>query len=170
VQDRTAERPRTPSRSALQSALRLSAGLTAESRAVPFSDCFVRGGRGAGEVFARAGAGINDAGDAKLREGVEVKRAAFALGIGAEGAAAVGAFLPVKAEPMEVFEHRGNEFGPGTGGVEVFVTENEGSAIGGGALLGDPKGAGMAEVQQAGGRGCEAPAVRLFRKVQADYV
>jgi hypothetical protein len=40
-------------------------------------------------------------------------------------------------------------------------------------LLGGPKSAGVAEVQQAGGRGCEASAVGWSgdgsRKVQADY-
>jgi len=135
---------------------------------------FVRGGQSAGEVFARAGAGINQAGGAELLEGGKVTRAALTLGIGGEGAATVGTFMPLKTKPAEVFEHGGNEFRPGTGGVEVFVAEDKGSGVGDGALLGGPKGAGVAEMQQAGGRGSEASAVRLsgdwLRKVQADYV
>jgi len=131
---------------------------------------FVRGGQCAGEIPARAGAGINEAGGAELLERGEITRAAFALGIGSEWAAAAGAFLPVNSEPAEVFEHGGNEFGPGTGGVEVFVAENKGPAAGDGALLGGPKSAGVAEMQQARGRGSEASAVGWFRKVQADYV
>ena len=120
---------------------------------------FVRRGGGGLDVLARAGAGVETAGGAELGESITIERQAFALGIGSERAATIGAFLPVETEPAQVFEHGGGEFGLGARGVEVFVAEDEDAVLGLGALLGGPKSFGMAEVKIAGGRRSETAAV-----------
>ena len=43
--------------------------------------------------------------------------------------------------------------------VEVFIAEQERAAGGEGALVGGPEGAGVAEMEQARGGGCDAAAV-----------
>ena len=63
--------------------------------------------------------------------------------------------VPGEAEPVEVFAHGGGELGAGALGVEVFVAEIERAVGGAGALVGDPEGARVAEMEQAGGRGGE---------------
>jgi hypothetical protein len=107
---------------------------------------FVRGLRGLGEVAARAGAGVGEAGGEELlhRSAVEGQTVALAeFGV------------PGEAEPVEVFFHCGGELGAGTLGVEVFVAEVEQAASGAGAIVRDGEGAGVAEVEIAGRRGGE---------------
>ncbi len=63
----------------------------------------VRGGGGGLEVFAGTVAGVDEIAGAKFFEGGGVKRLSFALRVGTEGAANVGAFLPLETKPAEVF-------------------------------------------------------------------
>ena len=58
--------------------------------------------------------------------------------------------LPLDAKPAEIFAHGGGEVGARTLWVEVLVAQPK--LPGGGSLEGNPEGAGVADVQQAGGR------------------
>ena len=102
------------------------------------------------EVAAGAGAGIGEAGGEELLEGGEVEGQAVGL-------AELG--VPGEAEPEEVFAHGGGELGARALGIDVFVAEVERAVGGAGALVGDEEGAGVAEVEKAGGRGSEAAGV-----------
>lgn len=113
------------------------------------------------EVFARADAGIDEAGLIQLLQRIAIERAAFALIVGREGAADIGAFLPIEAKPAEVFEHGNEEFWFAAGAVEVFVAKNESAGVGAGTLLGDPEGSCVAEMQVAGRRRGDSAAVGL---------
>lgn len=79
--------------------------------------------------------------------------------VGAEGAADVGSFLPLDAEPTEIFDLGELEFRSDTGRIEVVVAKDEGALGRAGALGGDPEGAGVAEVEVAGGGWGDATAV-----------
>ena len=111
------------------------------------------------DVLARAGAGIDVAGGAELVQGVEMKLATFGLIVGSERAAAIRAFLPVETEPFEVFIHGRVKFRAATGDVEVFVAQDKDAVLSACALLGDPERARVAEMQIAGGRRGDPPAV-----------
>jgi hypothetical protein len=100
------------------------------------------------EVAAGTGAGVDVAGGEELLEGGAV--GGQALGLGEHGR------LPGDAEPGEVFEHGGDEFGARALRVEVFVAEKEGAVVRAGAGESGPKRCRVAEVEQAGGGGCEA--------------
>ncbi len=93
-------------------------------------------------------------------------RASFALCIRAVRAAAVGAFSPAESQPVEVFDHGLGELGAGALGVEIFVAQDEGAVVVEGTLGCHRKGAGMADVEQTGGRRGETAAVALWRRIQ----
>ena len=78
---------------------------------------FVGRGGGGSEDFAGAGAGIDGSRSAQFLKSGAVERKTVALFVRAEWPAAIGAFLPSKAEPAKVFEHGGDEFRPATVGV-----------------------------------------------------
>lgn len=67
--------------------------------------------------------------------------------------------MPADAEPEQVFNRGAGEFTAGAVGVEVFDAENESALSVAGALIGLPEGAGMANVEIAGGRRRETAAV-----------
>jgi hypothetical protein len=126
---------------------------------------FLVGGVGCGEgvedIAAGAGAGVDEVELLELVEGLLVEVEALALVVAGVGAADVGAFLPLEAEPFEVFEHGFDELGLAALVVEVFVTEEESAVVLLAALLCDPEGAGVTEVEVAGGGGCDASAVGM---------
>lgn len=103
------------------------------------------------DIAAGAGAGENGAGGVELGESGAVEWQPFALvddGLG-----------PREAEPTQVFEHGGDEIEAEADGVEVVVAEKQSAAGGAGAIGGEPKRAGMAEVEVTGGRRREASAI-----------
>jgi len=119
----------------------------------------VGSGEGAEDIVSGARAGVDGF---LLLEAVEsglVLGEAFALAVGGEGAAAVGAFVPLETEPGEILEHGGDEVRSGPAGVEVVVAEDEGTVVLLGAGLRGPEGPGVAEVEVAGGRWGEASPV-----------
>lgn len=125
----------------------------------------VRGADSGLEVFARAGAGIHEASLFQSGDGVAVERVALALIVGCERAADVRAFLPIEAEPAEVFEHGGDELHFAAGVVDVFVAEDEDAAVGPGAFQHGPESSRVAEMEIAGWRRGNPAAVRLiFRR------
>src|SRR5690242_11254810 len=75
------------------------------------------------------------------------------------GAATVRSFLPVQAKPSKVLNHRSYEFWFGPAAVEIFVPKDKLATLASRTLLGDPKCAGMTNVQKARGRWGQAPAV-----------
>ena len=108
----------------------------------------VRGVQTAGEIAARAGAGVDGAGLEELVECGAVQRETLRL--------RDHRGLPGDAEPGKVFQHGVDELGPGPLWVEVFVAEKEGAAGVTGAGVGGPEGGGVAQVQKAGRRWSEA--------------
>lgn len=108
-----------------------------------------RGGR-ALQVSARAGAGIDEAGGAKLFKGGMVEVGALALIVGGEGAAEIRAFVPLEAEPLEIFQERTDELRTRTRGVEILIAKNQHTVLRARALPGGPEGAGVTEVKVPG--------------------
>jgi hypothetical protein len=97
---------------------------------------------GEGEVTARAGAGIGEAGGEELVEGGEVEGEAFGL-------AKLG--VPGEAKPEEVFAHGGGELGTRALGIDVFVAQVEGAVSGAGALMSDEESACVPQVEKTCG-------------------
>ncbi len=114
----------------------------------------VRGASGFEDVATGAGAGEDVAGDVEAGEGGAVEGETLTLRN--EGT------VPVETEPAEVFLERGDEFGAATGGVEVVVAKKECAVGGAGALVGEPEGAGVAQVKVAGRRWGQATAIVVF--------
>ncbi len=132
---------------------------TASARINEFVVGGVRRARGRLNVFPRTGAGIDVARVTESLESGQVQMRAFGLIVGTKRAAAIGAFLPLEAEPFEVFVHGGHEFQTATGGIEVFVAQNENAVLGAGVFLGSPKRSRVPEVKIAGGRGSNPAAI-----------
>jgi hypothetical protein len=112
-----------------------------------------------GDFPAGAGAGVEESLSAELFEGLSVEGKAEALAVGAEGTGVIGAFLPMDAQPEEVFDCGGLEFFLGAQGVEVVGAEDEGAPSGLGSLESGPEGGGVSEVEKAGGGGGDSAAV-----------
>ena len=76
-------------------------------------------------------------------------RSPFTLRIRCVRSAAVRAFLPMNAKPLQISDHGVDEFRLRPLRVEVFVAQNEGPGVRSGSLRRDPEGSGMAEMKQA---------------------
>ena len=111
------------------------------------------------DVFARTGAGINEAAQVKLLERRPVERKAFALLVGRKWATHVRSFLPVESKPVEVFEHGADELRLGARGVEILVAQDECAPVFARTFLGGPESQCVAEMEEARGRGREASAI-----------
>lgn len=116
----------------------------------------VGGGGGAGDVGAGAGAGVDELEVAEAGESGVVEVEALRLGVRGLGTADVGAFVPVEAEPAEVGDGEFGHAGADTGAVEVFGAEDDAAPCPAGKQPGEEEGAGVAEVEAAGGRWSEA--------------
>jgi hypothetical protein len=115
--------------------------------------------QGSLHILSRAGARVGEAISGQLQEGGPIKIKALTLRIGREGPAAIGSFLPGNAEPREVLYCSIGVLGPAALTIQVFVPENENSFSFTASLVCRPEGAGMPEVQAAGGRGGDAPSI-----------
>ena len=73
----------------------------------------------------------------------------------------VRTLVPSETEPVQIFEEAPDKFGADARAVEIVIAEDQGASGLACAGLGDPEGAGMAEVQITGGRGCEAASVAV---------
>jgi len=105
----------------------------------------VRGLGALGEVVAAAGARIDGPGGEQAVEG-------FAVGVETRGLGEHGR-LPLDAEPGKILQHGVDELRLRALGIEVLVAQQQLPAGGPGALVGDPEGCRVAEMQQPGGRG-----------------
>jgi len=111
------------------------------------------------DILARTDARIDEARGPQLFEGFAIQRKTLTLGIRRVWAADIGAFLPLKAKPFEVLNHRSYEFSFGAAAVEIFVAKDKRATSDLRTLLGNPECAGMSQVQEASGRWSEPPAV-----------
>jgi hypothetical protein len=107
----------------------------------------MRCGDGLRKVAARAGAGVGQARCEELVECGAVEGQPVRL-------ADLG--VPGEAQPVQVFAHRGGELRPYARSVEVLVAQVEQAVGCAGALMRDPEGTRVAEVQQACRRWGEA--------------
>ena len=72
--------------------------------------------------------------------GFEVVRAALTLHVWSERAAEIGSFVPLDAEPAEIFIHRSLELGAGAIRVEILVPNDQRATGIASALIGNPEG------------------------------
>ena len=107
-------------------------------------------GKSVTNVASGTGAGVDRVLGKERLEGLSIARKAFALAIAAVRAAEVGSFVPGESEPPEVFEQGFDEFRFTAGLVEIFVSENESSALRTSALLSGPESTGVTEVKVSG--------------------
>ena len=131
------------------------------------------------QLLARAIAGVYEPAFPQPGEDFLVALQAQALDIGAEqprfpkGCRLFGAgppyfsvgmferpFVPVKAEPGQIFHGGADEFGPGAIRVNVFNAQHHAPALAADAQPGGKKGKGVAKVQPACRAGGETPARR----------
>ncbi len=122
------------------------------------------------DVLPRTGAGVNTASSAEPFKCGHIEFPALALGVWPPIPAAVWAFVPVQPGPAQVFEHGGNKLGPAPGCIQVFIPQHQRAVLRAGAFLRGPKGAGMAPVEEAGGRRREAAAVVGHRNIKLSHV
>ena len=108
--------------------------------------------RGAQNIFARAGARINEAGRAQLFKCLPVEMRAPGLSIRRKRPPVIRSFLPLESEPAKVLEHRQREFRLAAIRIQILISQNERAAALLGASLGRPKCAGVPEVQKPRGR------------------
>ena len=105
------------------------------------------------QFLAAAGAGVGEA--PRLQHGQRrlVHGSPLALAVGAGGAAAVGAFVPVEAEPAQVVQHPRLRAGHRARGVDVLHPQDEQALVARAVLAGQQGRAEIAGVQVAGGAG-----------------
>ena len=120
---------------------------------------FVRCAQSCGEVFAGAAAGIDISACQQPVKCVFVNGLSLTLEVGCVGSAAVRAFIPVHAEPMEIFERGVGVFGATAIWIEVFHAHDERAVCSACALPCNEESAGVADVKMAGGRRREPAAV-----------
>src|SRR5689334_5870438 len=100
-------------------------------------------------VLARAGTGVDEAAIPQFFQSATVSIQTFTLIVRAERSAAIRPFLPLESKPAQVLNHRRDKFLLAAGAIEVFVAQDQNAAMPLRALLSDPKGTRMAEVQIA---------------------
>ena len=121
---------------------------------------FVRCCECALQVFARAGAGIDEATIAQRAPGCEVKLAALTLRIWCEEPTDIRAFVPIETQPVQVFIHGVYKVRLAALEVEVFVAKDETAVGGSGTLVRDPECARVSQMEVAGRRGGKSSAIR----------
>src|SRR5580692_592531 len=112
----------------------------------------MRSADGGCEVFAGAAAGIEIAAPEKPAPGSEIDGTTLALHVRGEGTTLVGPFVPANSQPTEVFKRGVGVDGLAAVGIEIFHAHDERAACLAGSLPCGPEGAGVADVQIAGGR------------------
>ena len=130
--------------------------MPARSRPAARAFRFVRGVGSLIDVAAGVGARVDHPGRLELSPDLAKPRRPFALHVRGVGAAEVGPFGPVEAEPAEIFAGGGGVFGPAAWSVEVFDPEHEPGPAG--PLGGEGERPRVARVKVAGGRRCDASA------------
>src|ERR1051326_4239614 len=111
------------------------------------------------QVFARAGAGVDQAAITQFLPRRQIDAAALALRVRREGPAHARPLIPVESKPAQIFIHGAHEFRPAALIVEVFIAEDERAGGVARALPGDPESAGVAKMEVSRGRGSETAAI-----------
>ena len=114
-------------------------------------------------ILSRTGARIKEPARAQPIKFGAVEFDAFALIVRRVRAANIRTFIPGKAEPFQVFDKSGDEFRARAGAIKIFITKDELASGNEGAFLRRPESPGMAEMEQAGGRRRESPAIDFGR-------
>ncbi len=119
---------------------------------------------GSGEFAAAALAGVDGPGRPQRVPSGAIARVTEALEIGSDRTGPgctrlLWALLPGDAQPAEVFEQGSRELRTGAVWVQVLDAQHQGAPGLLRALGGDPEGARMSKVKQAGGRGGQPPSV-----------
>lgn len=94
-----------------------------------------------------------------MLQSVQIVDSTFALRVGTKGTAAVGTFRPGNSEPAQVFDHGLHKLGPTALLIQVFVAENQRSAVLSAALGCNQEGTRVSEVEKTCGRWGEASAI-----------
>jgi hypothetical protein len=115
--------------------------------------------QGAQDVLSGAAAGIDVTVGLEFFESSLIVCSPFALRIWPKWTAHIGSFVPAQAKPPQVCEHRIDEFRFTTGAIQIFVAHHEYASLRARALLCNPEGAGVAEVEETGRRRGEAAAI-----------
>lgn len=95
--------------------------------------------------------------------GLNVILSTLALRIRAKGAAAVGSFLPLQTEPVQIFDEFTEEACFRALGIEILISQDQDTLVLSGARVRPPERAGVAQMKATGGRRGEAAAVTLNR-------
>ena len=87
----------------------------------------------------------------ELLPSLQVVVSSFALGVGSKGTSAVWTFGPRYSKPMQVFDHGLHKLGLAALRVQVFIAENQRSALLAASLSCNPERARVSEVEKTGG-------------------
>ena len=115
-----------------------------------------------GQILTRTGARIDKAGIAQFLPCSYVVFPPLALAIRRVRSAAIPAFLPMNAQPKQVFDHGRNKFRPRSLRIKIFVAQDQDSVTLSRSLRCDQEGPCMAEMKQSGGRRCKTPAINFL--------
>src|SRR6202050_3341758 len=115
--------------------------------------------RNPAELFARAGAGIENPALREWPPGFQIEITAAALFVGRKRAADIRALLPADAEPTKILQHGFGEFRPRTLRIEIFVAQNQRPHRVTRSQVSLPEGARVTNVQKACGGRRDASAV-----------
>ena len=83
----------------------------------------------------------------------------FALRVRTKGATAVWTFRPGDSQPVQIFDHGLHKLGSAALRIQVFVAENQRSALLTASLRCNPERARVSEVEKTSGRWGEASAI-----------
>src|ERR1041384_490555 len=106
----------------------------------------MRGLECAQNVLPGAAAGIEPASSQKLFKSCLIKRPSLALFVRPKTAAAIGSFLPAKAQPAQVFKHRFGKSHLCPNGVDIIAAQDQNTPSIPRPLLGRPEGASVADM------------------------
>ena len=111
------------------------------------------------DVFARAIAAIDSSQNNQPFQRVAIPVESGALPIRSASSFDVRAFMPTETKPAKVFQHCFQESRLSAGGVQIFHAKDELSVAFGRSGLRLPKGSGVSQVEIAGGRWRDSPAI-----------
>ena len=119
----------------------------------------MRSAQGRGQIFSRTATGIEEAALLQLPPSSEIDAVSLALDVRCIRASDIWPFLPIDAEPAQVFERGRGIFCAAAIGVEVFHSHHEGADSGDGPLVSGEECPCVADVQIACRGGCEPAAI-----------
>ena len=113
-----------------------------------------------GNFPAGTSTGIDQSALMQILPGGQIACSPLALRIRGMRTAAIRAFVPGDTEPAQIFEHGIDELSAATLRIQVFVAQDQSSAMLSRPLRGNPECARVSEMQQAGWRGRKPATIR----------